>query len=304
MSKLSALICVLAFACLGASPARGEEAVSPSEQPWEQLGAGYRLDCTLAPTRGIQTSAFRPSRRALASAPAESGPRLQSPSSATAARPPLASALRVGDRNLSVESGGLTRTLRAERFASLSWRGSADYDLTGDGAPEVLISAWEGRRARLWLLQTGAAPSLTRLPGWHGPQTFLRDLDGDGRPEILTHDDTFRGWRGASMAESPAPRIALRWTEGAWRLAPELLGAAPPSAEALAARAAEVRERFKEEAPVELWASLLDLEAAGHGNLAESFLSQSWPAERPGRAEFWAAYRARLAQGLLRLLSR
>ena len=295
MSKLSALICVLALVTLGGRSALAEEPISPPEQPWEQRGPGYRLECALAPTRGLKTASFRPSQRALASAPARPAPRLQETPEAQPAAP-LSSALRVGDRVLSVEAGSLSQTLRAERFAPLTWRGQAAYDLTGDGAEDVLISAWEGRRARLWLLQTGSRPSLTRLPGWHGPLTFLRDLDGDARPELVTHDDSLRGWRGVSMADSPAPRIALQWTEGEWRLAPELLGAATPSPAELAARAAALRARFQDEAPVELWAALLELEANGHGELAESFLAQAWPSERPGRAEFWLAYRARRTQ--------
>jgi len=40
---------------------------------------------------------------------------------------------------------------------------------------------------------------------------------------------------------------------------------------------------------------LLELEASGQGELAESFLVQAWPRERPGRAEFWSAYRAQRA---------
>ncbi|MBL4845737.1 MAG: VCBS repeat-containing protein, partial [Planctomycetes bacterium] len=215
----------------------------------------------------------------------------------------LAVALRVGDRVLDVRAGELRRTLRAERFAPLPYQGSLHYDLTGDGVEDLVLSAWSGRRARLWLLRGGKRPSLTRLPGWHGPYTRLADLDGDGRPELETHDDSFRGWRGVSQADSPAPRVVLRLTQEGWRLAPTLLEATPTKAE-LKSRAKGVRAAFGERAPVALWATLLELEARGEAALAKAFLAQAWPSDRPGRTEFWVAYQSRAARGLLRLLPR
>ncbi len=213
-------------------------------------------------------------------------------------------ALRVGDRTLSVQAGELRRTLRAERFAPLAFQGKAGYDVTGDGVADLVLSAWSGRRARLWLLVGGDRPSLTKLPGWHGPYTRLRDLDGDGRPELETHDDSFRGWRGASQADSPAPRVVMRYSAEGWRLAPDLLSQRAPTPEELQTRAAKLRANFGESAPIALWATLLELEARGQRTRAERFLAEAWPSERPGRAEFWTAYQSRAARGLIRLLPR
>lgn len=305
MFALRPLILALLFVSGAACSAlAGQTPILPEESPWSLERAGLKLRCELAPSR-----AFRPGRGAsrLATAPrVQAAPRPASAKTLVAPRPQraLAVALRVGDRTLSVQAGKLRRTLRAERFAPLSFADQVTYDVTGDGVEDLVISAWSGRRARLWLLTGGARPSLTKLPGWHGPYTRLRDLDGDGRPELETHDDSFRGWRGASQADSPAPRVILRHTSSGWRLAPDLLQERAPTREELQARAAEVRASFDESAPIALWATLLELEARGQRERAERFLADAWPADRPGRAEFWAAYQSRAARGLIRLLPR
>jgi hypothetical protein len=294
-----ALLFVSGAAC---SALAGETPILPQESPWILERAGFNLRCELAPSR-----AFRPGRAAsrLATAPrVQAAPRPASALTAPRSTRTLAVGLRVGDRILKVRAGELQRRLRAERFAPLSFKGQAAYDVTGDGVEDLVFSAWSGRRARLWLLIGGDRPSLTRLPGWHGPYTRLRDLDGDGRPELETHDDSFRGWRGASQADSPAPRVVLSHTAEGWRLAPELLRKRAPSADELKARAAKVRAEFGESAPIALWATLLELEARGQRARAERFLAEAWPADRPGRSEFWAAYQSRAARGLVRLLPR
>lgn len=306
MFALRPLILALVILSCAAASAFAEEApILPKESPWSLEREGFALRCELAPSK-----AFRPGRGAsrVATAPrvqaaprAASAPAIQAP---RASRRALSVALRVGDRVLSIQAGGLRRTLRAERFMPLTFAGRTGYDLTGDGAEDLVISAWSGRRARLWLLQGGERPSLTKIPGWHGPYTRLRDLDGDGRPELETHDDSFRGWRGASQADSPAPQVVLRYEDRGWRLAPDLLPEQGPTASELQARAAEVRASFGESAPIALWATLLELEARGQRERAERFLIEAWPSERPGRAEFWAAYQSRAARGLVRLLPR
>jgi len=298
------IIALLFVSCAAFSAAAEETPILPQESPWTLEGEGFALRCELAPSR-----AFRPGRgaRRLVTAPrVQAAPQTTNAPALTAPRPKrvLAVALRVGDRTLSVRAGELRRTLRAERFAPLSFEGKAGYDVTGDGAADLVISAWSGRRARLWLLTGGDRPTLRKLPGWHGPYTRLRDLDGDGRPELETHDDSFRGWRGASQADSPAPRVVMRYSAAGWRLAPDLLPQRALTAEELSLRAEKLRTNFGESAPIALWATLLELEACGQRARAERFLADAWPSERPGRAEFWAAYQSRAARGLIRILPR
>jgi hypothetical protein len=89
-------------------------------------------------------------------------------------------------------------------------------DLDGDGDPEVLVTA-----------NTGGAHCCTRLGVWdHRPQTSgyghivedfgnvgyaLKDVDRDGRPELVTADDAF-AYTFTAYALSGFPMKVVRWT--------------------------------------------------------------------------------------------
>jgi hypothetical protein len=218
---------------------------------------------------------------------------------------------------------------RSQRLPAERWAiASAGFDLDGDGTLEQVFAGWEGRRCRVWIRE---GEHLRRLPGWHGFRTRLTDLDRDGVAELVTRDETFRGWRGASEADGVSVEVVLKRTRSSrlWRLAPCLRGVTRPNARVLrergrllgrawrVARSVPARSPRRVAAPAfasssstsprkrpptpaeaerALTGALLELYAAGHGTLSKALLAAAWPSRRPGRDAFWRAFQAQLAR--------
>jgi hypothetical protein len=125
------------------------------------------------------------------------------------------------------------------------------------------------------------------------------DLNRDGKIEFTTGDTTFLCW-WACCTCSPAPRVVLRWRDGAFRLAPELMRRPAPPAALLRARAAEIR-RLRGDGdrgvPVRLWREVLDLVYAGQAETAWRLFDLAWPPKaRVGKDEFLLELRQRLRE--------
>ena len=159
-------------------------------------------------------------------------------------------------------------------------------DINGDGVPDVI--AYEDTGA--WhCCSTYAIFSLGKklklidvLSGQHS-YIFFRDLDGDGKYEAIGRDWTFAYWN-TSFAGSPAPEVVLRWKNGKYRLAEDLMKTPPPEKKILL----EIAEQFKENTLLdskdqglhwnsEWWAVMLKLIYNGNGNLAWEFCEWFWP---------------------------
>jgi hypothetical protein len=94
-------------------------------------------------------------------------------------------------------------------------------DLDGDGEPEVIYSAYTGGAhccsvAQVFQLAAGAS-GYTSVDRFFGDPGFdVRDLDRDGRPEIVSADDSF-AYRFTAYAFSGLPFLALRYDHGKFR---------------------------------------------------------------------------------------
>lgn len=166
-------------------------------------------------------------------------------------------------------------------------------DLTGDGVPELVVSSYSGGAhccTTHWIVTLGddGPRPVARVDAADGEAEIV-DLDRDGLPEVALADWSFAYWN-ASFAESPAPRVVLRW-DGAgfaptWqglRLPPLDPAALDAEAAAVRADAAWTERSFP---PVAYWATLLDLLYAGHGAEAARFAEAAWAGDALGRAVF------------------
>lgn len=105
-------------------------------------------------------------------------------------------------------------------------------DITGDGLPDLVISRWSGGLHCCFdFFVFELQPKfrlLTMLQGGHSDHSSFQDLDGDSIPEFLTADWVFAYWQ-TSFAFSASPRIVLRYRDGQYQLALDLMKKQPQS---------------------------------------------------------------------------
>ena len=113
------------------------------------------------------------------------------------------------------------------------------------------------------------------------------DLDGDGIPEIKMTDWSYAYVFGC-FASSPAPDVILRYTNGHYEIAPELMRT-PASDEAkLQQMADEIKSNYPDmvesggltdelAAEAGLWQQMLDLIYGGHEDEARRLYDMAWP---------------------------
>lgn len=176
-------------------------------------------------------------------------------------------------------------------------------DVTGDGRPDLLVVEWTGGAHCCAIFHLFALdPEVRLLASLDTADVGAAFADLDGAPglEMETADPGWAYWY-TSFADSPAPRVVLRWSdETGWTPALDLMVAPAPSDEDLAAQAATVAASDRwggGDFEPELWRVMLDLIYTGHGDLAWSFFDAAWPAGQGGKEAFARDFRCQLAAG-------
>ncbi len=220
---------------------------------------------------------------------------------------------RLGDGSFEVRRGGRRiyariseggKFLIGELFESDTpkERIAIGKDITGRGVPNLVVVEWTGGAhccfsAHVFELGEDFR-KIASLEAGHGKLDF-QDLDGDGSLEAITHDWSFAYWP-RSFAESPAPRVILRFRDGLYQLAPDLMRKPPLPAGDLTAKARMVREAAKwepdEPPPPDLYVPLLDLTYAGNARQAWEFFDMAWGPGIPGKDAFRQDLQTRLAR--------
>lgn len=182
-------------------------------------------------------------------------------------------------------------------------------DITGDGVPDLIVSDYSGGAhccTTYHILSLGAweVVTLQELDAGHAGAHFV-DVDGDGLPEMRTMENAFAYWNGP-FAGSSFPKVTLKWIDGRYQVAGDLMRADAPSDSELRKRAAAIRTNeywLRQLAvdssalpPADLWGEMIDLIYTGHADLAWQFFRDAWPDERPGRDMFLVDFIAQLTQ--------
>jgi hypothetical protein len=138
---------------------------------------------------------------------------------------------------------------------------------------------------------------VVRSPG-QGP--VFRDYDGDGVAEVLLSDDTFYHWPWCFDGE-PMPKVILRWRNGAYEAAPDLMWNICPDLADLPRRAEETRLSWEgplnPEArpdPDGLFATAVQLMYCGHEELGWQLLKRAWKPDFPTERELLKELRDRI----------
>lgn len=176
-------------------------------------------------------------------------------------------------------------------------------DVLGDGKPNLVLGHWSGAAGccyRIEIFEIGSEfRKVTEIDLQHSADAEFADVDGDGRLELVAADWTFAGWH-ASLAESPAPQVILRFRDGAFHLAADVMKKPAPRYAELVARVQQVRAgrgwENPQGPPSALWATMLDLIYSGNAAEAWRFCDAAWPPDRAGKEEFLKEIRGQLAK--------
>jgi hypothetical protein len=181
-------------------------------------------------------------------------------------------------------------TVRLERVGA---------DITGDGVPDVIVQAFTGGAhccSQALVLSLGdTLTDLGLIEGGDGDIEF-EDVDGDSLPEVRVGDWRFAYWREYAFVETIAPTVILKFRDGAFRPACDLMREDPPDERTLRQRARELsRGWVAGDPPPDLYGYAVDLVYAGNADLAWRFLDLAWPERVPGKDDFVRDLRERLA---------
>jgi hypothetical protein len=181
-------------------------------------------------------------------------------------------------------------------------------DITGDGQPGLVIAEWAGGAnccLTLHIFEIGKQfrkiGAIDAQFGDQGPH-FVHLDQGPGL-QIQIDDWTFANWH-TDFADSPAPKVILRYRDGAYRVAPDLMRTPAVDAKAIAVKADAVKAGATDlhgswpdaEVPPALWGAMLDLMYAGHQDAAWQFLDTAWPPQVGGKARFKRDFQEQLRQ--------
>ncbi len=183
-------------------------------------------------------------------------------------------------------------------------------DITGEGKPDGVIVTYSGGAhccATLYLVELG-----THFREVQKIELENSDLAQFSRPrpgapyELVTNDWAFQYWK-TSFAESPAPKVVLKFRDGKFRLDFGAMRTPAPTAKQLASMVAAVKSDSAWQlgantnctmdcgVPVALWRNMLTLLYAGHSADAWKLFDQAWPPSQPGKLEFAAEFCKQLA---------
>jgi len=167
-------------------------------------------------------------------------------------------------------------------------------DITGDGKPNLVIWANLGGsavNATIYIVQLGQEfRTLARI----GQPVKFQDLDRDEKLEIVLFDRGYPFlWR--DNASGPRPKVILRYQDGAYRIAVDLMRKPAPPREELERRAKKSREDGRwmgrhwlewRVVPYSLSVPSLELLYTGHPELAWQFVEMAWPQVISGK-DIW-----------------
>jgi hypothetical protein len=200
-----------------------------------------------------------------------------------------------GDRIAEIQLNG--RRVYAVRAPDVRLE-QVGKDLTGDQVPDVVIQQFSGGMhccTQATVLGLGRTlQNLGTIDGADGDVTF-EDVDGDGRSEVKIGDWRFAYWRDYPFSETEVPDVILRFRDGVWVPACDLMRQDPPTEREIRAKARQLASGWSSgDPPPDLYGYAVDLVYEGNPGLAWRFLDIAWPMSIAGKAEFVRDLREKL----------
>jgi hypothetical protein len=178
---------------------------------------------------------------------------------------------------------------------------SLGRDITGNGIPDMVIKEYTGGAhccSLTYIFELGDVFRLAAMISTTHSDGRFTHLDNDDIPEFVFNDWHFAYWATA-FAGSPSPEMILRYQDGVYRPAIDLLRQPAPERTKLEERAQRTQQLFlKNNDLSELLEIMLNLIYSGHANLAWKFLDAVWPPEFAGKGEFLTAFLHKLSTNI------
>ncbi len=188
-------------------------------------------------------------------------------------------------------------------------------DITGDGVQDLVLLDYTGGAHccyRYSIFSLGKQFKKIADIDARDSSVLFKDLDGDGVFELGLKDATFAYWN-TQFSQAPLPGVVLRFKDGKYLLARELMSMPAPQYAIVTARLKHVREEMKPSADdpaaltlaPALWSFMLDLIYTGNGELAWKVFDEAWPDGTKGwcldsgeitKDEFLRNFRKQLAE--------
>ena len=174
-------------------------------------------------------------------------------------------------------------------------------DLTGRGKPNVIVNEWSGGAHCCFIfhvLELGTpVREVAAIRADDSDYAHFEDLNHDGKFEFVVWDFTFAYWH-TGFAQSPAPRVVLRFSGTRYKLASDLMSKAPLSAEELTKKAAELKNTEWDDGypPPELWGTMLDLIYTGNSEEAWKLVPAVWKPNGVSERQFFIDFCAQLSK--------
>ena len=176
-------------------------------------------------------------------------------------------------------------------------------DITGRGVPNLVVSEWSGGAHCCFsfhIFEIGKEfREIGVLGAGHGDLAHFEKRSGEKGLVFVANDWTFAYWN-ASFAQSPAPEVILRFSDGKYGLAVDLMRKPAPSDETMGEQIKQVQADKTWEGdggpPVKLWEFMLDLIYTGNAAAAWQFFEKAWVPVVPGKTEFLTEFRSQLTK--------
>ncbi len=174
-------------------------------------------------------------------------------------------------------------------------------DITGKGIPNLVVSEWTGGAhccSNTIVFELGQNfQKLAIIDSGHSDTSHFEKNSGTAGLVFKTYDFIFANWN-TCFADSPAPKLTLRYCDGEYRIADDLMRKPAPSKDMLQRLATHMRKKstWIEEGPSPpLWSAMLDLIYSGNAKSAWLLFDMAWPKKAEGKDVFLKEFREQLA---------
>lgn len=170
-------------------------------------------------------------------------------------------------------------------------------DITGDGIPDVILIEDTGGSHAPWTFYIFELRDGLPVHTF-APMVNFKQLDETPALELSVRDDNFEDWKAPAF-QSAFPDVAMRYRNGAYELAPDLMRAPPPSpaefdelvqnsrsGDGWKMTTAPRNGEFAWDIGYQFLSEVIDLIYNGHADLVPKFANDAWPPAKPGKQEF------------------